>query len=332
MRHLHAKASQAPGFFRSLKTHFTELPGSLCFPCCAKLVQADRHEQLQFWEAVMSKYTGVSRIKKRWLSLDEAAVDLGIDAESIRQAMEAGDLDDLPIFVYSGTGRLPACLFVYETDEPFYELPTDRHGESEPIYWPERSRPEWFWLTGFFRVGPHNIKTIAREKTLFRCSVYPSSWWEPKSTASKYDDGLPLSTFVLGMPPAELPGGPRIVVKDVNELFSFDKLRFHAADIAAFRSSHLNVVDTASNQLSSKASSEVGARWPWGSHETEALGHLEAAAKQWWSRYDPTDATTAHTNDEVADWLMKERGVSSRMAHSIASLLRADGLPSGRRR
>lgn len=73
-------------------------------------------------------------------------------------------------------------------------------------------------------------------------------------------------------------------------------------------------------------------RWPWGGHSTAHLEHLEAAARKWWTLYDPNDPTTAPTNDTVADWLQSERGVSKEKARAIASILRADGLPTGPRR
>lgn len=72
--------------------------------------------------------------------------------------------------------------------------------------------------------------------------------------------------------------------------------------------------------------------WPWGNHHTESLGHLEAAAKRLWVNYDPTDATTAPTNKAVSEWLITERKVSQKMAESIASILRPDGLATGPRK
>lgn len=75
-----------------------------------------------------------------------------------------------------------------------------------------------------------------------------------------------------------------------------------------------------------------GKRWPWGNHHTEALGHLDAAAKRFWVNYDPSDPTTASINADVSEWLQVERKVSKTMADSIASMLRADGLPTGPRR
>ncbi len=73
-------------------------------------------------------------------------------------------------------------------------------------------------------------------------------------------------------------------------------------------------------------------RWPWGNHHTDILGHVEAAAKRFWVNYDPTDATTAPTNKDVSEWLITERKVSQKMAESIASILRPDGLATGPRK
>lgn len=77
---------------------------------------------------------------------------------------------------------------------------------------------------------------------------------------------------------------------------------------------------------------EVTGHWPWGDHHTELLGHVEAAAMRYWVNYDPTDSTTAPINRDVAEWLVSERNMSQKMAESIASILRADGLPTGPRK
>ena len=83
----------------------------------------------------------------------------------------------------------------------------------------------------------------------------------------------------------------------------------------------------------------VSVRWPWGSHHTELLGHLEAAALEFWRSYDPQNAkATAPKNDTVIDWLKsrKEHGqlrkVSDHMAQAIASILRPNDLPTGPRK
>jgi len=77
---------------------------------------------------------------------------------------------------------------------------------------------------------------------------------------------------------------------------------------------------------------KVTGHWPWGDHHTELLGHLEATARRYWQNYDPTDATTAPTNKDVAEWLMNERKLSQKPAEAIASMLRPDGLPTGPRK
>ena len=80
-------------------------------------------------------------------------------------------------------------------------------------------------------------------------------------------------------------------------------------------------------------------RWPWGNHHTELLGHLQAAASEFWMNYDPKHAkTTAPKNETVIAWLMarnvvgQKRKVSDQMAKAIATMLRPDGLPTGPRR
>ncbi len=79
--------------------------------------------------------------------------------------------------------------------------------------------------------------------------------------------------------------------------------------------------------------SEITGHWPWGDHHTELLGHLEAAAKRYYCvNYEPTDATTAPINKDVSEWLIADRKVSQKMAESIASMLRPDGLATGPRK
>jgi hypothetical protein len=71
--------------------------------------------------------------------------------------------------------------------------------------------------------------------------------------------------------------------------------------------------------------------WPWGEYKTSHLDHLAAAIEKWWVRYDPSDSTTAPTNAQVVTWL-KQRGVTQSMAEKMASMMRADNLPTGPRR
>jgi hypothetical protein len=60
------------------------------------------------------------------------------------------------------------------------------------------------------------------------------------------------------------------------------------------------------------------------------LGHLDAAAREFWSKYDPANAkNTAPKNETVISWLVDQHNVSTTVATSIATILRADGLKTG---
>lgn len=89
-------------------------------------------------------------------------------------------------------------------------------------------------------------------------------------------------------------------------------------------------VDSIAQPVGAMSGGEPKGAWPWGSHQTELLGLLAAAAQKFWVNFDPEDNTTAPTNEVVAAWLV-ERNVSKRLADAIASILRADGLPTGPR-
>ena len=71
-------------------------------------------------------------------------------------------------------------------------------------------------------------------------------------------------------------------------------------------------------------------QWPWGRHQTKSLQFLALAADKFWKNYDPSDHSTAPKNDTVIAWL-EEKGVARRKAEVMASLLRADDLPTGPR-
>jgi len=71
--------------------------------------------------------------------------------------------------------------------------------------------------------------------------------------------------------------------------------------------------------------------WPWGEHETLLLNKLGGAANRFWKLFDPDDPSTAPTNEQVTEWL-KKQGVSQRIATAMATILRADNLPTGPRK
>lgn len=83
-------------------------------------------------------------------------------------------------------------------------------------------------------------------------------------------------------------------------------------------------------QASSESAATKDGLWPWGSHETKLLRELDSAARKWWMNFDPSDNTTAPTNEDVSTWL-QDRGVSKRIADAMATILRADKLPTGPR-
>jgi hypothetical protein len=71
--------------------------------------------------------------------------------------------------------------------------------------------------------------------------------------------------------------------------------------------------------------------WPWGDYETDLLRKLAGAAEKFWTLYDPSDKSTAPTNSNVIQWLESE-GVSQRTAKVMATILRANALPTGPRK
>ena len=92
-------------------------------------------------------------------------------------------------------------------------------------------------------------------------------------------------------------------------------------------------IDNADGDFDAEPSSATGVagKWPWGDHETGLLRKLAAAAEKYWKLYDPTDTTTAPTNQAIVEWL-KEQGVTANIAQAMATILRVDGLSTGPRR
>ncbi|MDR1848829.1 MAG: hypothetical protein LBQ75_02200 [Zoogloeaceae bacterium] len=70
-------------------------------------------------------------------------------------------------------------------------------------------------------------------------------------------------------------------------------------------------------------------KWPWGDYSTKKLEIVAEAVQKFWVNYDPNDRTTAEKNKRVENWLIS-KGMSERLAESIAQIIRADGLPAGR--
>ena len=78
-------------------------------------------------------------------------------------------------------------------------------------------------------------------------------------------------------------------------------------------------------------------KWPWGRHETALLLQLVEAAKCWRTpdeggNYYPDVPSSAPTNEQI-EYLLERNGVTSKKTREVmATILRADNLPSGPRR
>jgi len=131
-------------------------------------------------------------------------------------------------------------------------------------------------------------------------------------------------------------GGRRIPVATIHYSAAFDsdhesKRGYYADGLIVV--GHVEVPgmeDQQHPQLTPKVNA-LPHHWPWGSHETELLRHLAAAAQQFWALYDSADPSTAPRNEDVVTWL-KRRGVADRNAQVMATMLRADRLPAGPRK
>lgn len=65
-------------------------------------------------------------------------------------------------------------------------------------------------------------------------------------------------------------------------------------------------------------------------YTTPQIELLSAAVKRFWSNHDPNEPDTWPTNEQVTDWLI-DRGVSKTKASAMASIMRSENIPSGRR-
>lgn len=113
-------------------------------------------------------------------------------------------------------------------------------------------------------------------------------------------------------------------------------------DLRSFAAWALNIgwsMPTDLEALARKPSPEVASaeaqraqagRWPWGDYTTEMLDKLAEAAHEFWCDYDPRTDIDPPTNANVSEWLQRQ-GVTKNLADAMASILRPDGLATGRR-
>lgn len=123
--------------------------------------------------------------------------------------------------------------------------------------------------------------------------------------------------------------------ESVGETYVEAECVFMVDSVAACEAKHPELTESANRVISPAANTSeqnnAGGKWPWGNYETELLRKLSAAANKFWTLYDPADQSTAPTNQQVIDWLI-EQDVSKRNAEAMATILRADGLPTGPRK
>ncbi len=79
-----------------------------------------------------------------------------------------------------------------------------------------------------------------------------------------------------------------------------------------------------------KEQAEISYKWPWGNYDTKLLKSMAAAVVKFWKPWDSDNPEDAPRNQDVIDWL-KKQGVSDRVARIMASIIRADHLPTGPR-
>lgn len=73
-----------------------------------------------------------------------------------------------------------------------------------------------------------------------------------------------------------------------------------------------------------------GGRWPWGEYETKWMRIQAEAVQKFWVLYVPGEQDTAPDIKQIMKWL-KTKGLSLTLAKSMATIIRADDVPRGRR-
>jgi hypothetical protein len=277
---------------------------------------------------------------RQFFTWGEAAEVLGFDSEGLRQAM-LGEMNSpasdkwLPVGVDARGDDFLTHLASNEqirVVEPC--LNYDEHGVERNATFDDGSmfesagktftasweathdhRSGWsmcFLLGGRVVLDPHTVRGACQDDGDLRRNLVclaPREWWHGGTT--KHYFVTIGGDFALGF---RKP--PENIYRDTF---------FYANDV--FRIAKMLGKPRRSSILGEPAS---GDKWPWGSHETELLGHLAAAASEWWSTYDSEDPSTAPKNKEVVNWL-SARGVSKRNAEIIATMLRPTTLRPGPR-
>jgi len=177
--------------------------------------------------------------------------------------------------------------------------------------------------------GKQRVARLWQAAALF-CNVPPDTLEHPFTPGTLLPNLIPIPDHVSELIHlAKSAIGTRILrVKIENN----DALEYGEVDLTAFTSWACDIGKKPPPDFPWQATMDLSMRaWPWGSYETELLKKLALAADRFWKRYEPSDPSTAPTNEQVSDWL-KAQGVATRTAEIMATILRADGLSTGPRK
>jgi hypothetical protein len=246
-------------------------------------------------------------VLRQFVGFSEASTMLDSDTEGLRQALELGLGDRLPVYVYAAGEGFPACFTgfgvssKYEwVDGPMCTVSIDGFGEfiddGSGIEWLEdpfcsvtatyedtrQSTSEFILnIQGYIRVMPGVLRNCARSGNYIGVSdVGPNSWWAATSPVPKASSGEPQVQLML-LPKPETAWSYVPKLKD---------LMFRVSDIDALKSSRMHA------QTNSEKDS-IDPRT-----ETSLLVIIGALARK--AKLDLTQPYAAA--DEVVAWLELE--------------------------
>jgi hypothetical protein len=204
--------------------------------------------------------------------------------------------------------RLAKQAGLKDTSLPFEGLPPDASKKPEWKYWqsPRRVKP-WEAAALSLELDPFAVTYEDREKKFL--------YWRSGELISRF----------------------KLIIHDLESCRETVGVPIHerTLEIAEFSRWAISIGWEVPAMLKRYAKASPAPRaangWPWGQFNTKLLEDLAAAAKEFWATWDGEQGTAPKT-DAVVKWLMDKRGLSQNIASAIATILRADSLPSGPRK
>lgn len=223
--------------------------------------------------------------------------------------------------------------------------------DSKRVWMTRPSVALWQAVALFSGIEPSSIGRDSNEALALLDELRPLTVLEPAGIASNLHEALWKSTRALPMmlmdePPPTGDLRAALIAFDNFESWAELGLKERIADRYGWLQPGACVLEAervarrrdGGGSLYTMAAALVPvSKWPWGSHETALLTHLAKAAELWRTvdeggNYVPSDPTTAPTNEQIEHFL-ERRGVTSKKTREVmATILRADDLPSGPRR